>query len=404
MARRRYKVGHRFTTRGAKVSKRRMGTSASSPAHPLAMHGLEDIYAVSEKCKKASYAVEGLSNHFVKWFGGEQGGGLFSQKTAMELSVFIKTKLLENNEIPDPARPLSKTWREVKGEYFPNTADKLGVASGTLADSIVAKRYTGKAGRWAVSVEGSYSGSKPKATSDSPKAPLSVGKITDVGVIGSLLEFGMEGPSTSDQLEPGQGSDDTSAMYASGGKGIKNKGRQGEHTQPPRPWFYPAFHLFIKERYPKLVNDMGLTREMNKYWSRLAKETVGSDSDLSKYKEITEEDIVNSTDFSGEEESTSSQLGGIIEGEREESLSGWKLPSSKFGEYESGELGDRWYSSAKRDLEGQPVEWYVSDSFSETFETFVFNTNNDMKAFFEEINMGMEDIETIKAKWSGYKY
>jgi hypothetical protein len=255
----------------------------SAGKHPIDLYGLEDLYQIAEDAQKMKYHVNDLHNHFVKWFGGDDGGGLFSYRVATDLAAYIKTKLLENDEIPALRYDLSRFWKDTKAQYHSANKSKLGVASGTLADSIRAIKWSGKSGQWAVTVTGKYSSGVP--------GYMGGGKITDVSMVGSLLEFGMEGI--------GGGASGESLYQPTPKKRVKKskKGRptkKEKHSQPPRPWFYPAFHMYVKEKLLELTDKVFLNK-YNQYFKRLAKSASKfSDYDMGMYSKFAS---VDSDDF-----------------------------------------------------------------------------------------------------------
>lgn len=279
------KYGSSTRQRTPSSSKFRTVGKISGGKAPIYLYGMEDLYDIADKAQGVNHAVEGLHNHFVKWFDKE-GGGLLSYRLAVDMAAYIKSKLIENKDIPDPKTPLSSFWRGVKDQYHPSNVDKFGVASGKLADSIKAKKWSGKSGRWMVTVEGTYSGTPGYQGG---------GKIKDVGIVGSLLEFGMEGPDADPGLGGGQGALHVSEMKAPNTEFMKSKrskSKKGKHEQPPRPWFWPAFHDYIEEKMPDLLDRM-FVNKFNKYYQRLAKATNAlSDRNLNKYAPIDSEDIV----------------------------------------------------------------------------------------------------------------
>lgn len=288
--------------------------SVRSPMH---MYGLEDLYRIHQTCEDIKKEVDGMRNHFIKWFGDkESGGGLLSYRMATDLAAYIKAELIANKSIPDPATPLDPWWKKVKEEYHPSNSNKLGVASGLLANSIKATKAGGRSGRWAVTVSGRY-----------PSVPgyKGGGKIKDVGVIGSLLEFGME----EFDADPGLGGGE-SLFRAKKKPPTKTKStsfkqrKKSTHVQPPRPWFFPAFHNYMEEKMPDLVDRLFLNK-FNEYYKRLAKATTVDDKGLSKYKPVEPEDIV---DYGEDDRSGMSEIESVMAEEEERGV--------RFGGAESG--------------------------------------------------------------------
>lgn len=381
--------GYTSSKRSKRSSFRTVGGLSGGKA-PLYMHGLEDIYDVADKTEAINHTVNDIRNHFIKWFGQEDGG-LFSYTVAKELAQYIKSELLRNEDIPIIRTPLDPWWKDVKADYHPGSVDKLGVASGKLANSIVAKKWSGKSGRWMVTVEGTY-----------PAIPgyQGGGNIRDVGVVGSLLEFGMEGFDGSGEALHMSGAKGPKKQLSSSLRKVAPETKKEAHVQPPRPWFYPAFVKFVEEKFPDLTDKIFLNK-YNKYFRRLAKQTTPSgDANLNIFA-VKAEDIVDvSSDYDPEEEM--SEAASVMQettrqgvGESAWSRTGASMEGPSVGMTEGVfNPEDRFFESGTALID------------SSTREFWQLETAGQVKDFLYQIqeSLGDEDkIQEIKDLWKDYK-
>ena len=182
-------------------------------ASPLAMDGLRDMFRVGTYAEGIKTQLGRMEDKFIYWVD-KDGGGYLTYSIANEVKEYIQKAMIAQ-ELPlnvGGGGNLSNQWLKMKktaankGLIAVENETKLGIASGTLVESLEVRR-SGKQvspGAYAIGIK---SGARNKSKWDklNQSKPVEYGKA---------LEFGWS---------------------------------RGNKTQPARPWMSAGFMMWLRE-------------------------------------------------------------------------------------------------------------------------------------------------------------